>query len=354
MTLFTSYNLGKLTLKNRIVMAPMTRCRALNNVANDMIAEHYAQRSSAGLLITEGTSPSKNGLGYTRIPAIYNEEQMLGWKKVADKVHSHGGKIFIQLMHTGRVSHPANMPAGSTVMAPSAIKLPGQIWTDKLGMQDYAEPKAMTEEDIQNAISEFAHGAELAIKAGIDGIELHGANGYLIEQFMNPKTNQRTDKWGGSAENRMRFVLEVAKACVSKIGGEKVGIRISPYGAFNDMGAFEGVDEFYKTLAIELSKLGLVYIHVVDHSAMGAPAVSPKVKQLIRDHFKGTYILSGGYNRERAELDLLEKRGDLVAFGSSFISNPNLVEKLQKNLPLTAPDQATFYTADEKGYNDYR
>lgn len=354
MKLFEPATLGKVKLSNKIVMAPLTRSRAIGNIPNDLLAEYYGQRATAGLLITEGTSPSPNGLGYARIPGIYSAEQVSGWKKVTDTVHSKGGKIFMQMMHTGRVSHAANMPAGAVVMSSSAIKLSGQMWTDAQGMQDHPVPKEMTESDIQKTIAEFATGAENAIKAGFDGVELHAANGYLLEQFLNPLCNKRTDSYGGSSEGRMRFVLEVAKAVIAKIGADKVGIRISPYGAFNDMGAFEGVDEFYGTLAHKLSDLGLVYIHVVDHSAMGAPAVSPEVKRLIRAHFKGTYILSGGYDSaEKAEAGLIEGKGDLVAFGRPFISNPDLVEKLKNKTALKQPDFNTFYTPGAQGYTDY-
>lgn len=354
MKLFESYNLGDIKLTSRIVMAPMTRSRAINNTPNDLMAKYYGQRATAGLLITEGVSPSPHGLGYARIPGIFSQEQIDGWKKVTTEVHRSGGKIFMQLMHTGRVSHPANMPQNAVVMSSSAVKLSGQVWTDTQGMQDYPTPKEMTEEDIRNTIQEFATASENAIKAGMDGIELHSANGYLLEQFLNPNCNHRTDIYGGSAEGRMKFVLDVAKAVVAKIGGNKVGIRLSPYGVFNDMGPFEGVDQFYATLAKKLSDLGLVYIHVVDHSSMGAPAVSPEVKKLIRDNFKGTYILSGGYEiAEKAENDITEGRGDLVAFGRPFISNPDLVNKLKNKSTLTAPDFNTFYTADAKGYVDY-
>jgi len=354
MKLFESYQLGKIKLNNRIVMAPMTRSRAINNIPNDLMAKYYEQRATAGLIITEGTSPSPNGLGYARIPGIFSQEQINGWKKVTEAVHSKGGKIFMQLMHTGRVSHPANMPSNTVIMTSSAVKLSGQVWTDTQGMQDYALPREMTEADIKNTIAEFGLAAENAIKAGMDGIELHSANGYLLEQFLNPNCNHRTDNYGGSPENRMRFVLEVAKAVVTKIGADKVGIRLSPYGVFNDMGAFEGVDEFYATLAQKLSELGLIYIHIVDHSAMGAPAVKPEVKKLIRDNFKGTYILSGGYETsEKAEADLLEGKGDLVAIGRPFISNPDLVNKLNHKLPLTSSDFNTFYTPGEQGYTDY-
>lgn len=353
MKLFESYRLGRMHLKNRIVMAPMTRSRALGNLANDLIAQYYAQRAEAGLIISEGISPSPNGLGYARIPALYNEIQAQSWKKVTSAVHEKGGKIFMQMMHTGRASHPANMPPGSRVLAPSAIALSGQIWTDNQGQQPYPTPQEMSTADIQETIQEFIRSAELAIEAGFDGIELHAANGYLLEQFLNPLANKRTDDYGGSAEGRMRFLLEVAKGAAEKIGGDRIGVRVSPYGVFNDLGAFDGVDEFYAELTRRLSALGLLYIHVVDHSAMGAPAVSPEVKRLIRENFKGAYILSGGYDVDRAENDLVENKGELIAFGRPFIGNPDLVEKLRTRSELRVADHTTFYTAGAEGYTDY-
>ncbi len=353
MKLFESFKLGNIQLKNRIVMAPLTRSRALNNIPNDLMAQYYGQRASAGLIIAEGTSPSMNGLGYARIPGCFNQEQVTGWKKITRAVHEKDGKIFLQLMHCGRVSHSANLPGGGPIIAPSAIQLSGQMWTDTLGMQSYPVPTAMTSENIKTIITEYIHAAELAVEAGFDGVELHAANGYLIEQFLNPESNKRTDIYGGSAENHMRFALEIAAGVAKKIGSAKLGIRVSPYGIFNDMKTFEGVDQFYSDLSIKLSEIGLAYIHVVDHTSMGAPPVSPKVKKLIRDHFKGAYILSGGYDAVRAEHDLLESSGDLVAFGRPFIFNPDLPNKIKNKLPLTTGDDSKFYTPGPDGYTDY-
>lgn len=353
MKLFASTTLGKLALPNRVVMAPMTRSRALGNIPNELMAQYYGQRAGAGLLITEGTSPSPNGLGYPRIPGIFSDAQARGWEMVTAMVHSKGGRIFLQLMHTGRVSHPANMPDGARVLSSSAVRLDGQMYTDASGPQDHPVPEAMSEEDIRQAVAEYASAAERAVGSGFDGVELHAANGYLPEQFLNPAVNRRADGYGGTPEGRMRFVLETAGAVAERIGGERVGIRVSPYGAFNGMGAFEGVDDFYGELSRRLSGLGLVYIHVVDHSGMGAPPVSPEVKRRIRENFPGAYILSGDYDASRAERDLDDGRGDLVAFGRPFIANPDLVEKLRKGLPLAQPDPSTFYTPGPKGYTDY-
>lgn len=353
MKLFEPLRLGRIELRNRIVMAPMTRSRAIGNVPNDLMARYYGQRADAGLLITEGTSPSPNGLGYPRIPGLFDEAQVRGWRLVTKAVHEKSGRIFLQIMHTGRVSHPANMPAGARILAPSAVRLSGQMWTDAHGLQDYPVPQEMTEAEIRAAVKEYARAAELAIQAGFDGVELHSANGYLLEQFLNPAANRRTDGYGGTAEGRMRFVLEVAKAVADKIGGDRAGIRISPYGVFNDMGSFEGIDSFYELLSRKLSALGLVYIHVVDHTGMGAPPVSPEVKSLVRQSFKGAYVLSGSYDADRAERDLAAGKGDLVAFGRPFIANPGLVEMLRRKAPLRQPDASKFYTPGPEGYTDY-
>jgi len=352
-TLFTPATLGKLQLKNRIAMAPMTRCRATGNVPNALMEKYYSLRTAAGLIITEGTSPSPNGLGYARIPGLFSPEQVAGWRRVTDAVHGAGGKIFVQLMHTGRVSHPANMAADARILAPSALTAPGEMWTDSNGMQPYPVPTAMSDDDITTTIGEYATACKNAIDAGFDGVELHAANGYLIDQFLNTATNQRTDKWGGSVENRIRFAVEIAKAAAAQIGAERVGMRISPYGVFNGAVPDAQMDALYLRLIEGLNEIGLAYIHVVDHSSMGAPEVSPELKAKIRTGFKGKYILSGGYDAARANADLDAQKGDLVAFGRPFISNPDLVAKLQSGAALTPPDMSTFYTPGEKGYTDY-
>ncbi len=352
-TLFNPITLGKLQLKNRIVMAPLTRCRATGNVPNSLMKEYYRLRADAGLIIAEGTSPSANGLGYARQPGLFSKEQVSGWREVTNGVHKAGGKMFVQVMHTGRVSHPANMQPGTKILAPSALAAPGEMWTDSNGMQPYPVPAEMSEADIASTIAEYAAAAKNAIEAGFDGIELHGANGYLIDQFLNTASNTRADRWGGSIENRIRFAVEVAKAAATAIGAEHIGMRISPYGVFNGMAADAEMDALYEHLIAKLNEIGLVYIHIVDHSSMGAPEVSPALKAKIRATFKGRYILSGGYDLARANSDLDASRGDLVAFGRPFISNPDLVEKLKHGTALAEPDFNTFYTPGEKGYTDY-
>jgi N-ethylmaleimide reductase len=352
-SLFSPLSFGRLQLPNRIVMSPMTRSRALGNVPNAMMATYYSQRAAAGLLITEGTAPSPNGLGYPRIPGMYSPEQIAGWRVVTDAVHAAGGRIFVQLMHVGRIGHPHNLPAGARLVAPSATAAPGAMYTDVAGPQAHPTPAMMTEDDLRAAVDEYAHAARSAIAAGFDGIELHGANGYLIDQFLNTASNQRTDGYGGTVAGRARFALEVSRATADAIGADRVGIRLSPYGVFNGMAADAATDELYGHVVTELSRIGLLHLHIVDHSSMGAPPVSEALKATLRASFKGTYILSGGYDRARAEADLTAGKGDLVAFGRPFLANPHLVDKLQRGVELRAPDPSTFYTPGEKGYLDW-
>lgn len=352
-TLFTPYRLSSIELTNRVVMAPMTRCRAIDNVPNALMAEYYEQRADVGLIITEGTSPSPNGLGYARMPGIFSPEQIAGWKGVTDAVHAKGGHIFVQVMHTGRMSHPLNMAADARIVAPSAIAAAGEMYTDQEGPQPQPVPEEMSAADIESTIEEFVQSAKNAVAAGFDGIELHGANGYLIEQFLNPSANQRTDEWGGSPENRNRFAIEVARRTAEAIGADKVGIRLSPYGANGDLKPFEGLDAQYTELSRELGQIGLAFIHIVDHTAMGAPEVPWAIKDAIREAFGGTIILSGGYDAGRAEADLKEGRGHLVAFGRPALANPDLVERLKTGAELNQPDYSTLYTPGPEGYTDY-
>ena len=349
---FAPAKLGPLTLANHIVMAPMTRCRALGNVPNELMAEYYRQRATAGLIISEGTSPSADGLGYARIPGLFTQEHVTNWQRVTETVHHHGGHIFVQLMHVGRVFHPLNLPEGAEGIAPSAVAAKGQMWTDQQQMQDQPAPRALRTEELVRVRDEFVHSAKLALEAGFDGVELHGANGYLLEQFLNPASNQRTDEYGGSIQNRARFVLEVTRAVAEAIGPERTGIRLSPWGVFNDMATYPEIDETYAYLAEELQKIGVVYLHLVDHQAMGAPAVPAEIVPIIREKFTNTLILSGGYNTV-AQIDAaLDGNADLVAIGRPFISNPDLVERLEKGLPLAESDQATYYAPGPGGFAD--
>jgi len=336
----------------------MTRNRAIGNMPNELMVEYYVQRAGAGLIITEGTSPSPNGLGYARIPGIHSAEQTSAWKLVTDAVHARGGKIFVQLMHSGRVGSTLNLPPGARLLAPSAVAMNGSIWTDSQSEQPYGTPIEMTLSDIRNTIDEYAQAARNAIAAGFDGVEVHGANGYLITQFLDPGSNLRNDEFGGDPARRNRFALDVVSAVVTAIGAERVGIRISPYGLFNDMsGTYTGIADQYVSLAAELGKFGLCYIHLVDHSAMGAPKPEPSTVGAICREFRGagggSVILSGGYDRERAEADLESGAANLVAYGRPFIANPDLVERLRINAPLNSADQATFYSSGSAGYTDY-
>lgn len=352
--LFDETEVGGTHLANRIVMAPMTRCRAIGNIPNDLMATYYGQRAAAGLIITEGTSPSPNGLGYARIPGIFTKQQVEGWKKITSAVHGKNGKIFVQLMHCGRISHPLNMADDAVILAPSAVKPAGQMWTDAKQLQDFPVPKEMTADEIASAKIEYITAARNAIEAGFDGVELHGANGYLLEQFLSPVSNLRNDQYGGSIENRCRFVIEVADGVADAIGKEKTGIRLSPYGVASDMPHYPEIDDTYDYLSKQLNTLGIAYIHLVDHSAMGAPAVPVSMKQLIRNNFTNTIIHCGGFDKQSAEAFLESGSADLIAFGRPFINNPDLTERMTNNWPLSKDlHMDMFYTADEKGYTDY-
>lgn len=352
--LFTSYALGPYALRNRFVMSPMTRCRATaDGVPTDLMAEYYGQRATAGLIITEGVAPSPNGKGYARIPGLWNAEQVQAWKAVTGTVHEKGGTIFAQIMHTGRIGHGANLPAGAEVVAPSAVAAEGQMWTDAQGMQPNATPRAMTDTDVRVAIAEFVEAAKNAIAAGFDGVELHGANGYLIEQFLNPDSNRRTDEWGGTLEKRIAFAAAVADAVAKAIGGEKVGIRLSPHGAASDMKPYADVLPTYLELLKKLEGFGLAYIHVVDHSSMGSPSVPQATKDAIRAQWPRTLIVAGGFDATSAAAALDAGAGDLVGFARLFISNPDFVARTQHGIATVAADPNKFYSPGSQGYTDY-
>jgi N-ethylmaleimide reductase len=352
-SLFSNGVLGPLALQNHLVMSPMTRNRAIDNIPNPLMAQYYAQRASVGLIITEGTSPSPNGLGYARIPGMFSTAQVDGWKRVVTGVHAGGARMFVQLMHCGRIAHPLNLPAGARVLAPSAVSAAGEMYTDAEGMKPNAAPQAMTEADIRSAIAEYRQAAVNAVSAGFDGVELHGANGYLLEQFIRPTSNLRTDRYGGGIENRARFVLEVADAVIGAIGNDRLGIRLSPFGVFNDMPLYAAMESDYAYLADQLNARGLLYIHLVDHSSMGAPPIPDSVRTMLRRLSHCALILSGGYDLRRAESDLAAGNCDLVAVGRPLLANPDLLRRWQTGAALNTPDPSTFYTPGPKGYTDY-
>lgn len=289
--LLAPYSKRGLTLKNHLVMAPMTRSRAIDNVPNELMADYYAQRTGAGLLITEGTAPVTAALGYPRIPGIFSAEQVEGWKKVTAAVHADGSKFFVQLMHTGRIGHLDNLPKNGVLEGASTLKAAGQIYTDTAGLQDYSEPSALTTDGVKAVIYGHVKAAQLAIEAGFDGIELHGANGYLLEQFLNPTINNRTDAYGGSMQGRAKLSIELAQSIANAIGAEKVGIRFSPYSTMGDLPAYDSheVHETYTYLAQELEKIGIAYIHI-----SFTPTLQPRTLDAIRSTFKGTIIQCNG------------------------------------------------------------
>jgi N-ethylmaleimide reductase len=330
-----------------MVMAPMTRSRALDgNVPNPLAATYYVQRASAGLIVTEATQVSPQGVGYVRTPGIHSPTQVAGWRSITDAVHRAGGKIFLQLWHVGRVSHP-DFHGGELPVAPSAVAADGQVFTFQ-GPKQMVAPRALDVGEIPGIVEQFRHGAENAKAAGFDGVELHGANGYLLDQFTRDGANKRTDDYGGSLRNRIRLPLEVTEAVVAVWGPARVGYRISPNGAFNSMADSNPVATF-STLTEELSRLGILYLHVVDPIADGAKRISP----VLRPKFDGTYIVNGGFDTPAAEAAVAAGEADLVAFGVPFLANPDLAERYRTRGPLNAPDQATFYAGEEKGYVDY-
>lgn len=350
---FAPAQLGPITLRNHLVMAPLTRCRALGNLPNALMAEYYRQRASAGLIITEGTAPSPDGLGYARIPGLFSRQQVDGWRLSTDAVHEEGGHIFVQLMHVGRIFHELNLPAGASAIAPSAIPAAGDMWTDQEQMKPHGTPRAIAASELAGVRDQFVTSAKLGLDAGFDGVELHAANGYLLEQFLHPRTNQRTDAYGGSVKNRARFVLEVARAVSDAIGADRTGIRLSPWSTFNDMAHFPENDETYGYLAEELQKIGVVYLHLVDHSRLTGLAVAKATAEAVRAAFTNSFISSGNYSTlPDIESALTSGGADLVAMGRPFISNPDLVERLRTGAALTAPDEATFYAPGAHGFAD--
>ncbi|HLT99077.1 MAG TPA: alkene reductase [Burkholderiaceae bacterium] len=343
--LFTSLQIGRTTVRNRVVMAPMTRSRSDDEgVPSDLVALYYAQRASAGLTITEGVFPTALGKGYVRTPGIETTAQIAAWQKVAEAVHAKGGRIFMQLMHCGRISHPSLLN-GATPVAPSAIKPAGQAWTP-IGQVDYETPRALSLVEIAEVIRSYALAARRAIDAGFDGVELHAASGYLPEQFLSSNSNQRQDLYGGSVQNRSRFILEVLDAMVDEVGAGRVGIKIAPEMNFNDISDDTPV-QTYSSLVEQLRDLDLAYLHV----ALFKPGVD--YHGLLRKRFKGPYLAGGGLDKLRAESLLAEGRADAAVFGGAFLANPDLPERLRLGAALNTPDKNTFYTAGPEGYIDY-
>jgi N-ethylmaleimide reductase len=346
-TVFLPYELGDLTLANRTVMAPMTRSRAVDgNVPNPMAATYYLQRASAGLIVTEASQVSPQGVGYIRTPGIHSAGQVAGWKSVTDAVHGAGGKIFLQLWHVGRISHP-DFHGGALPVAPSAIAANGTVFTAQ-GPKPMVTPRALELAELPGIVAQFRAGAENAKQAGFDGVELHGANGYLLDQFTRDGTNRRTDAYGGSVENRARLPLEVVDAVVDVWGPARVGYRVSPNGAFNSMADSDPVRTF-SHLAEALNRRGIGYLHVVDPVADGAKRISPVLRRI----FDGTTIVNGGFDLASANAAIARGEADLVAFGVPFLANPDLPERFRAGAALNAADQATFYTGEAKGYVDY-
>jgi N-ethylmaleimide reductase len=348
--LFQPLSNGPLSLANRVAMAPMTRSRAHGGVPNALMAEYYRQRAGAGLVITEGVAPAPEALGYSRIPGLFDDAQQAGWAAIADAVHARGAKLAVQLMHTGRIVHADNLPAGAVALAPSALAAEGQMWTDTQGMQPMPVPKAMDADDLVRVREGFVDAARRAIAAGADGVELHAANGYLLAQFLNPKSNVRTDAYGGSGANRARFVLEVVDAVVAAIGRERVGVRLSPFNAYNDLAAgYDGEEAELLALVAALSARRIGYLHLIATPG----AVPESTVDAVRATFGGVLVLAGDFDRDRADTVLAAGRADVIAFGRPFIANPDLPRRLAERLPLAGFDPAVLFSGQDAGYADY-
>ncbi|ARU31228.1 alkene reductase [Sulfuriferula sp. AH1] len=351
--LFTPVRLGRYSLNNRLVMAPLTRNRAgAGNVPQAMNVEYYRQRASAGLIISEGSQISATAVGYLGTPGIHSPEQIAGWKQVTDAVHDRNGHIFLQLWHCGRVSHPSLLPNNMLPVAPSAIRPEGHAHTME-GTQDFVTPHALTLEEIPGIISDFRVAAKNALAAGFDGVEIHAANGYLIDQFIRDGSNQRTDEYGGSLKNRSRLLLEITAAVTDVWGADRVGVRLSPINPFNDM-YDSHPQQTFEFVANALNPFNLAYLHVTEWAGQDSGQGSPDFDfQRLRAVFNGTYITNGGYDKVSANAAIASGATDLVAFGKLFIANPDLPERFAIDAPLNTPDVNTFYGGNEAGYTDY-
>lgn len=351
--LFEPFKLGPITLPNRLVMAPLTRNRAVppGMVPGPLAADYYGQRASAGLLVTEASQVSHQGQGYQDTPGIYSKEQVAGWRKVTDRVHERGGRIFIQLWHVGRISHTLLQPDGGKPVAPSAIRAKTKTFVGG-NFADVSEPRALELSEIPGIIDDFKRAAANARDAGFDGVEIHGANGYLLDQFAKDGTNKRTDAYGGAIENRARLMLEVSKAVSAELGPERTGIRISPVTPANDV-SDSNPQPLFDYIVDQLNALKLVYIHVIEGATGGPRDVAPFDYASLRKRFSGAYVANNAYDFELATKMLAAGAADLIAFGKPFISNPDLVERLKRGAPLNPWDKATFYGGGAKGYTDY-
>lgn len=350
--LFEPYQLGAVTLTNRAVMAPLTRNRAVAGfVPNPLAIEYYGQRASAGLLITEASQVSQQGQGYQDTPGIYSKEQIAGWRKVTDRVHERGGHIYVQLWHVGRISHTTLQVNGGAPVAPSAVRAKGKTFVGGT-FADVSEPRALELSEIPGIIDSFKRASANALEAGFDGVEIHGANGYLLDQFAKDGANKRTDSYGGSIENRARLMIEVSKAVAAEAGANRTGIRISPVTPANDV-SDSNPQPLFDHIVDQLNALKLVYIHVIEGATGGPRDIAPFDYDSLRKRFNGTYIANNGYDFKLATEVLEKNKADLIAFGKLFISNPDLVERLKLGAPLNDFDKATFYGGDSKGYTDY-
>ncbi len=352
-TLFQPYPLGPLTLANRIVMAPLTRNRAGEGlVPSPLASTYYAQRASAGLIITEATQVSAQAQGYQDTPGLYTQDQIDGWRTVTDAVHARGGHISVQLWHVGRISHVDLQPGNAAPVSASALRAQTKTFVNN-GFVDVSEPRALDIDELPAIVDDFRQAAANAIAAGFDGVEIHGANGYLLEQFIKDGANQRTDAYGGSVENRARLLLEVTAAVAREIGADRTGVRISPVSPANAISTVSDPQPQYDYIVDQLSALGIVYLHVVEGATGGPRDVAPFDLDGLRRRFNGTYLANNGYDLQLASARVSEGKADLVAFGRPFISNPDLVERLKRGAALAALNPATLYGGGAEGYTDY-
>lgn len=350
--LFSPINLGTIALKNRIVMAPLTRNRAgEGGVPQDLNVTYYEQRATAGLIITEATPISAMGHGYPFLPGIYTDAQIAGWKKVTGAVHAKGGKIILQLWHVGRISHPSLLPDNALPVAPSAIKPAGKAFTYK-GLVDYVEPRALNADELPGIVQDYVYATLSSLQAGFDGVEIHAANGYLLDQFLRDGSNKRNDNYGGSVENRARLLMEVTQAVVDVIGADKVGVRLSPSNPFNDM-QDSNAQALFDYVSQQLNQFNLAYLHVVEGGIPGGGDAKAFDFVQMRQLFKGAYIANLGYDKARGEAAIASGFADCIAYGVPFIANPDLVKRYQTNAPLNEANSKTFYGGSEKGYTDY-